>query len=84
MKSVSRRSFLKTAGVAAGAAAISATPAVAAAKPPDVTARPHPGVARTHRPAKPPPTKSSFEAPAPAATAPADPYQKVDELKKPY
>jgi len=35
MKSVSRRSFLKTAGVAAGAAAISATPAVAAASEPD-------------------------------------------------
>ena len=35
MKSVSRRSFLKTAGVAAGAAAISATPAVAAATEPD-------------------------------------------------
>jgi hypothetical protein len=35
MKSVSRRSFLKTAGVAAGAAAISAAPAVAAATGPD-------------------------------------------------
>ena len=35
MKSVNRRSFLKTAGVAAGAAAISAAPAVAAATEPD-------------------------------------------------
>ena len=35
MKSVSRLSFLKTAGAAAGAAAISASPAVAAAAEPD-------------------------------------------------
>ena len=35
MKSVNRRSFLKTAGVAAGAAAISAAPAVSAATEPD-------------------------------------------------
>jgi hypothetical protein len=35
MNNVSRRSFLKTAGVATGAAAISASPAVAAAIQPD-------------------------------------------------
>jgi TAT (twin-arginine translocation) pathway-exported protein len=35
MNSVSRRSFLKTAGVATGAAAISASPAAAAAMQPD-------------------------------------------------
>jgi hypothetical protein len=35
MNSVSRRSFLKTAGIATGAAAISASPAVAAAVQPN-------------------------------------------------
>jgi hypothetical protein len=49
MKSLSRRSFLKTAGAATGAAAISASPAVAAAMGPS-TVETAPSVPLPHEP----------------------------------